>query len=177
MPFTVKSFPGQLFRTIEEYEEAKHKRRAVEESIAERSEEGTQVTATIIPAPRELLERKVANLEGKISRLSSTMEKLITNKADPPVEKKRNKEGLKVGIILQGESRGQKYTLEVLEENYLCSDGTIYQSLSGAALGVSGHRRSGWKFWRDIEGTPIGAITGRFKSESHGNPFRTEGMS
>ena len=174
MAFTVRDFPGQLFKTIEEYEEAKCKRRDIEESIAERSEEITQVTATIIPAPRELLERKVVDLEGKISKLSSAIEKLSVSKTNQPGKKKRNKEGLKIGTILQGESRGQKYTLEVLEKDYLCSDGTIYQSLSGAALGVSGNRRSGWKFWRDIEGTPIGAIVGRFKSESKENPFRTE---
>ena len=177
MPFTVRDFRGQLFRTVEEYQEAKRKRRQIEESITERSEEITQVIATVIPAPRELLERTVANLEAKISKLSLAMEKLAVNKANPPVKKKINKEGLEIGVILQGESRGQKYTLETLEESYLCSDGIIYQSLSGAALGVSGNRRSGWRFWRDIEGTPIGAITGRFKNESRTNPFRTEGVS
>lgn len=177
MAFTVRDFPGQIFKTIKEYEEAQCKRRDIEESISERSEEITQVTATIIPAPRALLERKVADLESKISKLSSSIEKIGASKAIPSDEKKRNKEGLKIGTILQGESRGRKYTLEVLEESYLCSDGTIYQSLSGAALGVSGNRRSGWKFWRDIEGTPIGAIVGRFKRENNENPFRTEEMS
>jgi hypothetical protein len=64
-----------------------------------------------------------------------------------------------------------------MEEDYLCSDGNIYQSLSGAALGVSGNRRSGWKFWKDIEGNAIGELTGRFKGESRTNPFRTSAMS
>jgi len=170
MPFTVREFPGQNFRTIEEYTEAKQRRQSVEESIAEKSEEITHVTATVIPAPRELLERTIAGMQKQISEL----QKLVLR---PAAKKKPNKEGLQVGTILQGESRGRKYTLEVLNEDYLCSDGNIYQSLSGAALGVSGNRRSGWKFWRDIEGSPIGELTGRFKSESRDNPFRTSAMS
>jgi hypothetical protein len=177
MPFTTKEFPGQVFNNLEEYGEAKRRRREVESRMSKKSEETAQVTATVIPAPKALLERKVVSLERQISDLTSAMEKLVRSKAEPPPKKKINKEGLEVGTILQGESRGRKYTLEVLDEDYLCSDGTIYQSLSGAALGVSGNRRSGWKFWRDIEGKPIGTITGRFKSGSRGNPFRTERMS
>lgn len=170
MPFTNKDFPGQTFKTIEELEEAQRKRCEIESSIAGRSEEVTQVTATIIPASRGLLERKIGELERRISNLQGTVRRMAAEKRD-------NKEGLQIGAILQGESRGQKYTLEVLDEGYLCSNGDIYQSLSGAALGVSGNRRSGWKFWRDIEGNPIGKITGRFGSgsgdvRSNNNPFR-----
>ncbi len=173
MPFTVKEFPEQLFKNLSEYEEAKRKRQSIEESIAERSEEITHVTATVIPAPKALLERTIAGMQKQISDL----QKLVSSKIKPEVKTKPNKEGLPIGTILQGESRGKKYTLEVLDENYLCSDGTIYQSLSGAALGASGNRRSGWKFWRDIEGNPIGELTGRFKDESRSNPFRTSSMS
>ncbi len=173
MPFTVKEFPDQLFKNIPEYEEAKRKRRSVEESIAERSEEVTHVTATVIPAPTALLERTIAGMQRQISDLR----KLVSSKIKPEAKTKPNREGVPIGTVLQGESRGKKHTLEVLDEDYLCSDGTIYQSLSGAALGVSGNRRSGWKFWRDIEGNPIGKLTGRFKDESRGNPFRASSMS
>lgn len=177
MPFTNKQFPGQTFKDVPDLKEAQRRRREVEDSIATRSEEITHVTATVIPAPKALLERSVADLQSQVSELSSEVRRLVTKGAEPAVEKKPNKEGLRVGTILQSESRGKKYTLEVLDEDYLCSDGTIYQSLSGAALGVSGNRRSGWKFWKDIEGNPIGELTGRFKSESRGNPFRTSTMS
>ncbi len=167
MPFTNPSFPGQLFITPEEFEEARRKRAHTEDMLAERGEEVTRVTATVIPAPRELLERRVLELEQQIQKLIARLEGSPTH----------NKEGITIGTILQGESKGQKYTLEALEADYLCSDGNIYQSLSGAALGVSGNRRSGWKFWRDVAGTPIGGVTGRFKRNDTGNPLNTGGMS
>lgn len=177
MPFTVGEFPGQLFKTIEEYREAKHKRIEVEDSIAERSEEIAQVTAVVIPASKELLERKIVVLERQILDLTSKVAQLSVKGAEAPIKKKINSEGLQIGTVLQGESKGQKHTLEVLSEGYLCSNGTIYQSLSGAALGVSGNRRSGWKFWKDIESNSIGETTGRFKGDSTRNPFRTNTMS
>jgi len=174
MPFTVKEYPGQLFRSMKEYDEAKRRRHKVERSIATRSNEVTKVTATIIPASKALLERKVVTLEKQIKNLTSEVERLSSKTS---AKKKANNEGLIVGTIFQGESRGQKYTLEVLEEGYLCSNGGIYQSLSGAALGVSGNRRSGWKFWKNIEGNPIGKLTGRFGDAKNSNPFHTHSMS
>ena len=177
MPFTVTEFPGQVFRSIGEYTEAKHRRRNVEESLARKSEEIVHVTATVIPAPKGLLEKAVTDLQRQVSELSSEVQRLASGKIKTRAGKKANKEGLQVGTILQGESRSRKYTLEVLDEDYLCSNGSIYQSLSGAALGVSGNRRSGWKFWKDLEGNPIGELTGRFKGESRDNPFRTSAMS
>lgn len=167
MPFTNPSFPGQIFDSIAEFEEARKKRVEVESSIAERAEEITQVTATVIPAERSLLEKKVAALERKIDDLERKISPIPTE----------NKEGLKIGTVLRGESRGREYTLEVLEEGYLCSDGVIYDSLSGAALGVSENRRSGWKFWKDVAGTPIGEVTGRFKKNASSNPFDSRAVS
>ena len=161
MPFTNPSFPGQVFSSVEEFEEARCKRTDVENSIAQRSDEVTKVTATVIPAPRNLLEKKISSLERRMLDLESK----ATSVSD------KNKEGLKIGTTLRGESRGREYTLEALEEGYLCSDGGIYDSLSGAALGVSGNRRSGWKFWKDVAGTPIGEVTGRFKNNASNDRF------
>ncbi len=162
MPFVNRDYPGQIFDTFKEFEEARRKRKEVESTLAEKTEEITSVTATVIPAPKELIERRVVDLEAKMDKLLRLVSKRPT----------RNKEGLQVGLTLRGESRGKEYTLETLEEGYLCSDGTIYDSLSGAALGVSGNRRSGWKFWRDVAGTPVGEVTGRFKKrDATNNPF------
>jgi hypothetical protein len=129
--------------------------------------EVTKVTATVVPAPKDLLERRVAEIEQKVDSLIDMIQR------GKPALSDKNKEGLKVGTILRGESKGKDYTLEVLpeDEGYLCSDGQIYDSLSGAALGVSGNRRSGWKFWKDIEGTPIGEVSGRFAKNAGANPF------
>ena len=161
MPFTNPGFPGQVFNTIEEFDEARRKRTEIENSIAERVEEITKVTATIIPAPKDLLERKVSALEERIQELEQRV------RAEPS----ENSENLKIGTTLRGNSGGKEYTLDVLEVGYLCSNGKIYDSLSGAALGVSGNRRSGWKFWKDVAGIPIGEITGRFKKNASNNPF------
>ena len=169
MPFTVKEFPGQRFETIEEYTEAKSRRASIEQRLEARAmepdrEELTRVTAIVLPAPPRVVETKLVELEGEVSRLSKLINKLLEN---PKMEKR----DLEIGTILHGESQGRKFTVEVLENGYLCSDGKIYESLSGAALGVSGNRRSGWKFWKDITGTPIGVVIGRFSehADSVGN--------
>ena len=166
MPFTNPNFPGQVFGSLEEFEEAGHKRTEVEKGIANRAEEITKVTATVIPAPPNLIERKLATLERKIQDIEHAIS----------TEPTHNKEGLKIGTTLRGESQGKTYTLETLDEGYLCSDGNIYDSLSGAALGVSRNRRSGWKFWRDVAGTPIGEVTGRFNKNAKNNPFDSQAM-
>jgi hypothetical protein len=178
MPFTNPSFPGQIFATIEEFDEARKKRTEVEGALAARAgkieeiartgkiEEITRVTATIIPAPRELLERKVVMLERQMEELT---QKVASLPAGEPST--HNKEGILIGTVLRGESRGKEYTLEVLEEGYLCSNGQIYDSLSGAAFGVSDNRRSGWVFWKDVAGVPIGETSGRFAKHASSNPF------
>ena len=66
MPFTNPSFPGQIFASVDEFNEARRKRTEVETQITDRADEVTKVTATVIPAPKDLLERKVAELERKI---------------------------------------------------------------------------------------------------------------
>lgn len=171
MPFTNPDFPGQMFRTIGEYDEARQKRRDIEKKLVEREgKEATSVTVTLIPVPQALLERKVAQLEEKLGDLQTQLHNLLSH--TPGLYKRRtNDEGLKIGTILRGESKGREYTLEVLERGYLCSDGQIYQSLSGAALGVSGNRRSGWKFWRAQNGSSVGEESGRFLVHVGNNPF------
>ncbi len=166
MPFTVREFPGQLFRNMTEYKEAQTLRQDTEASLADLAQvyadepQKTRVTATIIPAPQRLVETRVAAIESKLDALIDVVHAL-----QEPGGHAENKEGLQVGITLRGESKGSRFTLEAMEDGYLCSNGAIYQSLSGAALGVSGNRRSGWVFWKDIHGTSIGELTGRFGSD------------
>lgn len=162
MPFTNPDFPDQVFNTIEELNEAYARRDQVERDLESKGAEVTKVTATIVPVAEGALERKLAELERQIEELSNK----IGSK-----DSKYNKDNLPVGLILQGESRGKRYTLEVLKEGYLCSTGEIAKTLSSAAELVSGNRRSGWSFWKDGRGTPIGEITGRFKRNVSSKPF------
>ena len=175
MPFTVNSFPNRIFKTHQEFEEALFERDKVERSLelkAGVTDNVSKVTARIIPASKELLNLKVIELESKIEKLHDLV---ATFKLDAPEkDNPLNQDGLKVGSILQGESKGESYTLEVLKKGYLCSDGNEYNTLSAAAMGVSGNRRSGWKFWKDLDGDPIGETTGRFKSYAKDNPFAQE---
>jgi hypothetical protein len=149
-----------------EYKEAQILRRNTEANLADLAQvyadepQKTRVTATVIPAPKQLVERRVAVIEAKVETLIDKVNAMQI--PGPPAE---NKEGLQVGTALRGESKGSRFTLEVLEDGYLCSNGDIYPSLSAAALGVSGNRRSGWVFWKDIHGTSIGELTGRFGSD------------
>jgi hypothetical protein len=167
MPFTNRDFPGQVFDSIEEFNEAGRKRVEVEESLAGKAGEIVRVTATVIPAPKDLLARKLISLERKIQEVSEKIDPTPTH----------NKEDLPIGLVLRGESKGSYFTLEVLDEGYCCSDGVIYESLSGAAQGVSGNRRSGWKFWTDVAGIPVGDTTGRFKKNASNNPHNSGAMS
>lgn len=177
MAFTVKDFPNQTFKTINEWKNAEQRRNNIEKNINERSDKITHVTATVIPASKKLLERTISSLQKQVSNLAFQVKTLISNKEEALSIGKVNKQGLPIGITLYGKSRGRHYTLQVLNQDYLCSDGKIYQSLSGAALGVSDNRRSGWKFWRDDNDNPIGELTKRFKSAGNSNTFRTTTLS
>lgn len=171
MPFTNPDFPNQVFSTVEELQEAYAARRRVEAEIAARSGEAseiTQVTATIIPAPQSLLERRIMELESQLEKVTRQLEEKVPE---------LNKDNLPTGMILQSESKGQRFTLEVLEEGYLTSTGEVSDTLSHAAEAVSGNRRSGWAFWKDGRGTPIGEITGRFTKHDLTDPFGALEMS
>ncbi len=163
MSFTNKDFPNRVFNTVKELEDAIEKGKQIEENIAARSDVDeviTRVTATIFPSPQGALERRVILLEQQLADFQSNLGK-----------SKKNKDNLPVGMVLRGESKGQSYTLEILEEGYLCSTGEIEATLSAAAERVSGNRRSGWVFWTDGKGTPIGEITGRFDKRELTDPF------
>ena len=58
MPFTNPNFPNQIFSSMDEFYEAQLRRQKVEEEIKSRSEEVTKVTATIVPTPQNILEKR-----------------------------------------------------------------------------------------------------------------------
>lgn len=156
MPFSNPNFPNQTFKTIEELKEALAKRKVIEAGL-EREEEKKKITATIIPHKEEssFLEKRIASLEKQLGYILSRIRE-IGKKPET------NKDNLPIGMILKGKSKGQEYTLEVLEKGYLCSTGELEETLSAAAERVSGNRRSGWAFWCDGNGRPVGEITGKF---------------
>lgn len=173
MPFTNPDFPNQIFDTIQQLEEAYKKRKEIETELAVRAEESNQithVTATVIPAPSSLLERRILELESRLEEITNQLQ-------EKSGVLKTNKDNLPIGMILKGESKGQSYTLEITEDGYFTSTGEIADTLSQAAEIVSGNRRSGWAFWKDGRGTPIGNITGRFSKHGLTDPFGAFEMS
>ena len=155
--FTSRDFPGRRFSTLAEFQEAQRLQQQVEADLEKRrvnGERGVKVVAQIVPLGNDALERRVAVLEDAVRDLHDKLASKDTEETEKPLDP---------GTILYGESRGQRYTLEVLKDGYLCNNGEIYKTLSGAALGVSGNRRSGWRFWRNERGVAAGEVTGRFE--------------
>lgn len=171
MPFTNPDFPGRVFNTTAELQEAIQESKKIESSLAAQSDDTVMsVTATIVPAPQDALERRVILLEQQLEDMARKLEDKQENKVT------LNKDNLPIGMVLKGESKGETHKLEILEEGYLCSSGEVVATLSAAAEEVSGNRRSGWAFWTDGRGTPIGEITGRFKKRELNDPFGATGM-
>jgi hypothetical protein len=62
-----------------------------------------------------------------------------------------NRDGIPVDINFIGLSNNIPYVLTVKEDGYYVGS-NCYQSLSSAAEAVSGCRRSGWTFWKLLDG-------------------------
>jgi hypothetical protein len=70
------------------------------------------------------------------------------------MNKKENKVEIPEGTVLTGKTKGLSYFLQVREGGFYVGI-TRYDSLSAAAEGVSGVRRSGWTFWRLPDGKTV----------------------
>jgi hypothetical protein len=173
MPFSNPDFPGRIFNTTKELQDALQESKRIEIELAASGddEEVLSVTATIVPSPQYALERRVILLEQQLESMTRQLEAM--GDKQPTL----NKDNLPIGMVLKGDSKGKSHKLEILEEGYLCSTGEIVATLSAAAEEVSGNRRSGWAFWTDGQGTPIGEITGRFKKHELRDPFGAVGVS
>jgi len=58
------------------------------------------------------------------------------------------------GTVLYGKTKGLSYFLSVKDGGFYVGS-TQYDSLSAAAKGVSGVRRSGWSFWKLPDGRTV----------------------
>lgn len=173
MPFSNPDFPGRVFNTTDELQTAIRESKRIESELvaqADEDEEVLSVTATIIPAPQQVLEQRILQLERQIANLTERLEQKQEKTST------LNKDRLPIGMVLKGDSKGKTHKLEILDNGYLCESGEIVATLSAAAEEVSGNRRSGWAFWTDGQGTPIGEITGRFDKHELRDPFGAVGV-
>ncbi len=115
-------------------------------------------------------EEKIVSLEQRVSFLTSSMDsmftivkglgdKLDTNRnkdIEALIEKKKkeNKVEIPEGTVLTGTTKGLNYFMHIKEGGFYVGI-TRYESLSAAAEGVSGVRRSGWTFWKLPDGKNV----------------------
>ena len=70
------------------------------------------------------------------------------------IEAVRSDDTIPVGTQMYGTTKGLTYWLEVKEDGFWVGN-TKYGSVSAAAKGVSGVRRSGWAFWKLPDGRTL----------------------
>lgn len=109
----------------------------------------------------EFLEAKLGHLILAVDSLAIAFKQLrdATNvKQDKAINeeiaKTKSDAQIPVGTELVGQSNGLTYWCIVKEDGFWVGN-TNYQSLSAAAQGVSGVRRSGWTFWKLPNGQTV----------------------
>lgn len=100
----------------------------------------------------EGLEAREANLVNLIDHLLATVKELrngepIVNSVSP----QRGEANIPNGTVFRGTTKGRTYFLKVRDGKFYVGN-QEYDSLSSAAAGVSGVRRSGWTFWKLKDG-------------------------
>lgn len=110
-----------------------------------------------------ILEERVSHLTNALDSLFALVKEVrddaskeIDNKINGVIEKKKkeNKVEIPEGTVLTGKTKGLSYFLQVKEGGFHVGI-TRYDSLSAAAEGVSGVRRSGWTFWKLPDGKSV----------------------
>ena len=115
-------------------------------------------------------EEKIVSLEDRISDFGNALDSVFTmvkelrgdinkevdHKITAVIEenKRENKIEVPEGTILTGITKGLSYFLHAKDGGFYVGI-TRYGSLSAAAEGVSGVRRSGWTFWKLPDGKTV----------------------
>lgn len=125
------------------------------------------VNIGIITKPKTLSER-INSLEERIALLTqafnSTLVEEVREQEDIHVEG-TNKDGIPIDIsLLSNSMRGGIHILSVKQDGYWVGIDR-YDSLSAAAEGVSGVRRSGWVFWKVPNGKTVKEVYGKVNGQ------------
>lgn len=130
--------------------------------------EGDIVEVVDMP-PAHTNEEKIAALETRQMELTQMLDNVFEilkgmrdntyrdhdEKMKGIIEKKGGSDmAIPEGTVLYGKTKGLSYFLQVKEGGFYIGK-TKYESLSAAAEGVSGVRRSGWSFWRLPDGKTV----------------------
>lgn len=109
------------------------------------------------------VEERLNSLEIKINMLARTF-RTGNNRSRTPYHFKDsvNKDGIPVNTSLVGQStRGGLHVLSVRPDKYYIGT-SGYDSLSSAAEASSGVRRSGWTFWKTLNGKTVKEAYGKY---------------
>ena len=120
----------------------------------------THGVATCIIAQPCTVEERLDSLEKKMSLLVQTFRNNNKNSfrsKNPHI----NKDGIPINTSLVGQSaRGGLHVLSVKPDKYYIGT-SGYDSLSSAAEASSGVRRSGWIFWKTLNGKTVKEAYGK----------------
>jgi hypothetical protein len=133
-------------------------------------EEGIDAEVEVQNNPPQTTDEKIAMLEQRIFHMSNGLDNLFRmvkelrddlNKDKDQdivrvVEKnvKENKSEIPEGTVLHGQTKGTNFFLTVKDGGFYVGV-RRFDSLSAAAEGVSGVRRSGWAFWKLPDGKTV----------------------
>lgn len=124
-------------------------------------EEGPSVETVEVAVPPQSLDERVSSVEQRINQIALSLDsihsimKRLRDKANArkdyaiaqSIEKVKSDMKIPEGTVLIGITRGVPYYCEVKNGAFYVGI-TQYSTLSAAAEGVSGVRRSGWTFWK-----------------------------
>ena len=96
------------------------------------------------------------NMFTMVKELRDDLNKDVDVKLANVIAKKRGENKIEVpeGTVLTGKTKGLSYFLHTKDNGFYVGI-TRYDSLSSAAEGVSGVRRSGWTFWKLPNGKTV----------------------
>ena len=114
----------------------------------------------VVPRPQNMEER-VSSMEARMNQIALSLDsihsviKQLRDRANirkdhaisEKIEKTKSDMKIPEGIVLVGVTRGVPYYCEVKNGAFYVGV-TKYTTLSAAAQGISGVRRSGWAFWK-----------------------------
>lgn len=129
----------------------------VEEEIVEVREErpvGVEERLTAVEKQMLYMTNAHDSLFSMVKQLSDSIDRESHKQIEATVEKKKSDMVIPEGTVLNGSSKGLSYFLNVKDGAFYVGL-TRYESVSAAAEGVSGVRRSGWTFWKFPDGKSI----------------------
>jgi len=139
--------------------------------IALGEEDTAEEIAQVLSEPTDIsVEARLASIESRILFMTNSLDSLFAMvkglreessrdqdvKINETIEKKKKEQKVEIpeGTTLHCKTKGLSYFCQVKPDGFYVGE-TQYDSLSAAAEGISGVRRSGWTFWKLPNGKTV----------------------